>query len=92
VYKNNKMTTFNESVDIGHGPTFTEHATDYKLSLNGVSVSAGGSQVVFASGGKSRTLVIGEADNAVCADKDGNVSISGNLTVGKKLKLGKVDI
>jgi hypothetical protein len=55
------MAVFNNNMSIGHGSHVRENATDFKLSLNGVSVSANSKQVVFSSGGKKKTLVMDES-------------------------------
>jgi hypothetical protein len=55
------MAVFNNNMTIGHGSHVKESATDFKLSLNGVSVSANSKQIVFASGNRKKTLLMDES-------------------------------
>jgi hypothetical protein len=55
------MAVFNNNMTIGHGSHVKESATDFKLSLNGVSVSANSKQIVFMSGNRKKTLLMDES-------------------------------
>jgi hypothetical protein len=85
------MTTFNENLNIGHGATFSEHATNYRINLNGVSMSTESNRVVFSYGDKKKTLVLGPETTVegtpIYADANGNVTLPANLYLQPTAKI-----
>jgi hypothetical protein len=89
------MTTFNENLTIGYGGTFSAHATNYKINLNGTSLSTGNNKVVFSYGDKKHTLPLTEEEGIpIYADARGNVKLPANLYLAgtSKIMFGEIEL